>query len=675
MGRQVVETVLFDGYGGQIGTTIDGVDLWTGLPPEKISGPSCWMRLGVNAVYLLPRTALSGCKILGGEIRVNGHAETQFEHNTVDVSYAPLAEKMTASALSGASNPPAISNKYVVTWEHIDTFYGYEYVGQKITQVEECLRVLQNGFRIATEATTGDAFPAFFYDTVAENGTPMGPRFLVEVEYAAPEIWGFGPSGWIDVHKDNRFFWSIRYDSSDVIGSVSQSSASFQWKDGENGAVHEVILGAQNEYVVPANTFPKSGNLLWRVVVTANNGEVAENMDWTKLSAFDSIPVLKPITPVGEYIEARGSVRFAWSYSIETGSKQTAYEVQIKSDSMDWKTIASGQGAASEILVGAELIPAGTLQWRVRGANFDGVFSDWTTPATFVAIAAPTMPSLRVVEATPRPVIAWQGAGQQGYEAEIGDYYSGVVYGTQKEAKSSIYLPDGTVRARVRIVNEFGLWSEWAEIEFQVSNEPIAGNIVLTTRGGVDATLSWNVLADVDAYLIYRNGKLIGTTKNGTYKDRLFLGTADYFVRAVQDGSDFYVDSNASTAETKTEHVLISKYGGEWIDLEYSLTATPSVQTTTNSEVTLMRYMGRTYPMPEYSPQKSRLYKLNVAFKDMLEAAAFEALLGELVVVKDQYGNFVVGVMESVQKTQTAFFTSFSTTISQVDEAAYYEET
>lgn len=668
MGATAIETISFDGYASRLNVKDFGVEEWAETPVHIISTASAMSKSG-SVAYMLP-TTYSGLarKILNAEIQLKVWTGSNGSEPAT-MFLAPLAEEMSSASISGKAPPPAIGNKYLTTWP-VSTMNAVVPLDQAVTSFEDCKQICNNGFRISVD-NLPDGATAFFISPNMGGGV----AFKMEVEYVEPEVWGYGPSGWINVSKENRFFWSMRYPTTDVLGTLAQKAATFQWKDGNDGQIHEVKLTTQTEYVVPANTFPESENLLWRVILTADNGEVSSNMEWTKLSAFDSIPVLKPKAPVGEYIEARGSVRFAWSYSIETGSKQTAYEVQIKSDSMDWKTIASGQGDASEILVGAELIPAGTLQWRVRGANFDGVFSEWSTPATFVAIAAPTMPSLRVVEATPRPVIAWQGAGQQGYEAEIGDYYSGVVYGTKKEAKSRLYLPDGTVRARVRIVNEFGLWSEWAEIEFQVANEPIAGNVVLKTQGGTDAILSWNVLTDADAYLVYRNGKLIGTTKNGTYKDRLFLGTADYFVRAVQNGSDFYVDSNASTVETKTEHVLISKYGGEWIDLEYSLTATPSVQTTTNSEVTLMRYMGRTYPMPEYSPQKSRLYKLNVAFKDMLEAVAFEALLGELVVVKDQYGNFVVGVMESVQKTQTVFFTSFSTTISQVDEAAYYEET
>ena len=668
MGERLVETVTFDGYPARIKEDSFGNQDWL-VKPIHMNSMSQTLTEGF-VFYMLPPSGLGMARrVFKGEIQLLGFT-LSLGTETAKMSIAPLEEPMTAAALAGEDPPPAVGNKYLMDFP-VGAFGAASLVEQIVTDVNDCIKIRKNGMRISLEKLPEDSSGA----GIVSPGQRGEPKMLLEVEYIAPEVWSYGPAGWIDVTKETRFFWSMRYDDNDVIGYIAQEAADFRWKVGDSGEITTVKLYKHTEYVVPANTFPKSDGIYWQVVLKVTSGEVSSNMEWTKLSAFDSIPVLKPITPVGEYIEARGTVRFAWSYSIETGSKQTAYEVQIKSDSMDWKTIASGQGDASEILVGAELIPAGTLQWRVKGANFDGVFSEWSTPATFVAIAAPTMPSLRVVEATPRPVIAWQGAGQQGYEAQIGDYYSGVVYGTKKEAKSRLYLPDGTVQARVRIVNEFGLWSEWAEIEFQVANEPIAGNIVLTTRGEVDSTLSWNVLANVDAYLVYRNGKLIGTTKNGTYKDRLFLGTADYFVRAVQDGSDFYVDSNVSTAETKTEHVLISKYGGEWIDLEYSLTATPSVQTTTNSEVTLMRYMGRTYPMPEYSPQKSRLYRLNVAFKDMLEAAAFEALLGELVVVKDQYGNFVVGVMESVQKTQTAFFTSFSTTISQVDEAAYYEET
>lgn len=663
MGKQVVETIYFDGYAAFITTKSFGVEEWNGKPVRITSTTHSIDRMD-SVAYLLPKTSSNlGRKILGAELQLWAHTATNGTEQAT-MATAPLVEKMTSASIAGDAPPPATGNKYLSTFPGRD-LTGAGIVSQTFTSIEDCRLIYENGFRVSPEDLPAGAYAMF--NSPGQGGQPT---FLLNVEYLEPEVFGFGPAGWINVKKDTRFYWSMRYDTTDAIGTISQAAAKFQWKDGEGGTVHEVSLTTETEYTVPANTFPESGNLLWRVILTADNGESSSNMEWTKLSAFDSIPVLTPVSPVGEYIDASKRVRFEWAYSIDTGSKQTAYEVQVKGAS-DWETIASGTGDASSVEVLSDLIPSGTIQWRVRGANFDGVFSDWSVPATFVAIAAPKKPSVSVVSATPRPEISWQGAGQQGYEAQIGSYKTGVVYGTKKQVKSKIHLPDGKTVARVRIVNEFGLWSEWAEVEFEIANNPLDGSILLRVQGGKDALLSWNVLTSASAYQVFRNGKLIATTKNGSYKDSLCVGSVSYFVRAIQYLTDNYLDSKRVAVTVATDHVLIAPLGGEWIDLEYALTATPSVQTTTNSEVSLMRYYGRAYPMPEYSPHKSRIYRINVAFSDRAEANRFEALMGGLVAVKDQYGNFMVGVIESVQKTQSAFFTSFAATVSQVDEAAY----
>ena len=663
MGKQVVEKIYFLDYISQVVTKTFGEEEWK-YPPVRNDSFAFSLGMPDMYAYLVPTSHSDvGRKILGAKLQLVVHTATN-DTEPATVATAPLAEKMSDASKAGEAPPPAIGNKYLNIWP-IGQLATSTPLEQDFSSIEDCRLVYENGFRLSPEELPNDA--RVFCMSPGQGGQPV---LLMQVEYLEPEVFGFGPAGWINVKKDTRFYWSMRYDTTDAIGTISQTTAKFQWKDGEGGTVHEVSLTTETEYTVPANTFPESANLLWRVILTADNGEVSSNMEWTKLSAFDSIPVLTPVSPVGEYIDASKSVRFEWSYSIDTGSKQTAYEVQVKGAS-DWETIASGTGDASSVEVLSDLIPSGTIQWRVRGANFDGVFSDWSAPATFVAIAAPKTPSISVSSATPRPVITWQGAGQQGYEAQIGSYKTGVVYGTKKEVKSKVHLPDGKTVARVRIVNEFGLWSDWAEVEFEIANNPLDGSILLRVQGGKDALLSWNVLTSASAYQVFRNGKLIATTKNGSYKDSLCVGSVSYFVRAIQYFTDNYLDSKHMAVTIATDHVLIAPLGGEWIDLEYALTATPSVQTTTNSEVSLMRYYGRAFPMPEYSPHKSKIYRINVAFSDRAEANRFEALMGGLVAVKDQYGNFMVGVIESVQKTQNAFFTSFAATVSQVDEAAY----
>ena len=654
-------TVNFTGYSGLVKARDE--KQWD-VAPQAIYEPYLVMSSENAVLYLKPNSFQGGVqRITKATFQVYGNSFGPYSVPSALVSLGVMPEPFTLQSLQ--SGVPSVGNQYEMTFPYVDNPMSYELITVEMTDVDDIIRAINNGLAIRGINQNYNSI------NIPNPNQPGYTNIKVTTQSVVPEVWAYGPAGWIDVSKPTRFYWSFRYDPTNVMGELKQQSAVLRWKVGTNGQVTEIPLTTQTEYTFPANTFPRSSQIYWMVVVTGNNGESSSNMDWTNITAFDSIPTLTPVYPVGEYVEASKTVTFRWNYSIPTGTKQTSYEVQIQNDVGEWITVASGEDDSNSVTIDASVVPSGSSQWRVRGANYDGVFSEWSEPAAFVAISAPEAPIASVVSATPRPVIAWQSAGQQGYEAEIGDFKTGIVYGTSKQVKSDLYVPDGPVIARVRIVNEFGLWSDWSELAFTVSNDPIPGSISLNVQSGTDAVLSWTVAGAASSYLVYRNGKKIANVTGGSYTDRLHLGEAVYFVRAVQSDTDNYLDSNEASAFLSVDHTMISSLQGEWIDLEHSLTSLPSVQSTKSSAGYLMNYAGHTYPMPEFSPQLSRIYRINVAFSEKEKADTFDSLLGGLVIVKDQYGNFLVGLMESVQKAQNLFFTSYSAAISQVDEAAY----
>src|SRR5690606_13316941 len=119
-----------------------------------------------------------------------------------------------------------------------------------------------------------------------------------------------------------------------------------------------------------------------------------------------------------------------------------------------------------------------------------------------------------------RPVIMWQTQEQQIYEIEItGDtnYRTKTIpEALTREFKVPIYLDNGEYTARVRITNEYGLKSPWAEKSFTISVLKPDKPYITIYNSTFKVTISTD--SNLPSY-IYRDGDLIGDTVNGAYED------------------------------------------------------------------------------------------------------------------------------------------------------------
>jgi hypothetical protein len=53
---------------------------------------------------------------------------------------------------------------------------------------------------------------------------------------------------------------------------VKQSAAVVRWKAGANGEVQTINLTTETEYTLPANTLPKTSDIMWQVQLTSDDG-------------------------------------------------------------------------------------------------------------------------------------------------------------------------------------------------------------------------------------------------------------------------------------------------------------------------------------------------------------------------------------------------------------------
>ena len=280
-------------------------------------------------------------------------------------------------------------------------------------------------------------------------------------------------------------------------------------------------------------------------------------------------------------------------------------------------------------------------------------------------ISAPAAPEVWIESASPRPTVAWSAVGQLAFEVRTGSYSSGTIFGTDKSFKIPAYLPDGQTTVQVRVLGEYDLWSPYGQTSLTVANAG-SGEILLTAQAqSGDAALSWTVAENADRYQILRGGKLIAETTETSYLDPYSIGSVTYRVRAVLPGDD-YILSNSASVSLSVPCPRIRALDGGWIELDTYTTPLPSLQITATRDVALMQYAGHDYPIPEVSRHRTRTWIANPAFSDHAKAAAFEQLLGRVVYVKDQYGTEMTGIMASIQRMPSRFYTELTAVVQEI---------
>lgn len=510
------------------------------------------------------------------------------------------------------------------------------------------------------------AYSGMFGPAIDTSRSSAPPQLVLTLadEDAVPEVSGAPSGGYVNKHTDITLSWTSS--TPWTLAPIEQTDATVRWREGSSGTVHEIgSLGELTAYTLPADSVTGS-ELQWQVAVTYNSGAVVTT-PWYSLSTVEALSTAEIVRPKDTLVDASKPTSLEWRHVIATGTAQTAADLQTSTDGTAWSDLAQISGAANTYVVAAGTWTGGNRWWRVRTYNTDDAAGAWSAAAQISVVGGPAQP---VVACTsdPRPVISWQADGQQGYEAEIGGQSSGVVYGTNKRWQPPEFLPDGPATARVRVVNSYGLWSDWGEVSVEIAN-PVSGEDAfhLEAYAGRDVRLVWDPVSGAIAYEVYRDGALIGLTSETQFTDRASNGTAVWKIRALIGLG--YLDSVAVTATVSLRFPIVAADGGEWIELRYSTEPVPTAQTVHGQNVALLSVQGAAYPMMEASPYKTKTYAISAAFPRGVGPAAFEALLAKAVTLKDQYGRVVRGVMSSITTTASRFNYVCSAIVQEISDA------
>lgn len=451
----------------------------------------------------------------------------------------------------------------------------------------------------------------------------------------------------------------------------TQTGIAAIWRSDEGGEEHEIPMTdpTAQSLVIPVDTFGGLKQVQVRPKITTNNILTWIPDTWLTIKLEDATPVAVPTSPVGEPVNKDDAIVFHWNHVISTGSAQTKADLQRSTDGKTWSALATVTGAATIYTAPANTFASGTNFWRVRTYNADGIAGEWSAQAEFICIGAPDAPVVTIAADSPRPAVAWQVDGQLAYQVELaGQPVSSVYYGTEKTWTCPTYLQDGAYTVRVRVQNEYGLWSPWGETALQVVNVPGAA-IALTVDADDAARLTWQTTGSYDFFLIYRDGRLIGRTTERSFTDAASIGAVRYQVRGCYGSSANYGLSPEIAATVAVQYVTLSDMDtGAILPLPYSESAHRTTSRTRKQEIQAVQLAGRAYPVIERSEHMAQSISVACAFYTQEDCAALEEMLGHLVTVRTPEGRMITGCLAQLtERTDGGFYSVYTFSVDQAD--------
>ena len=497
--------------------------------------------------------------------------------------------------------------------------------------------------------------------TTSQGGTVTAAWSSFTVE--KPVISAMSPAAgaYTPKHVASIFSWDVQQQDKTMV-SVEQTRATIYWRTTGTTTTHSIaVSGSKKSHTVPAETF-SAESIDWMITaITAGN--LTATSAWLTVSTTEATPSCKPVAPSGIVIDATIVNRFSWQHIISTGTPQSKADLQWSADGTTWNTLATVTGENQYYDVPANKFTSGTKYWRVRTYNTDGTPSEWSDKAEFIAINAPSAPSIVIQSTGPRPRITWQTTEQEAYQLTLSSgYASGTVYGTEKAWRSPVYLADGSYTVRVRVQNKYGMWSEWSAAALPVSHTE-GEAITLTVTAGHEAALAWQTAGSYDFYLIERDGVAIARTTQKQYVDHTSIGSATYRVRGCYTESDNYGLSNTVTAEILPDTAMICDLeSGTWQRLPLSETILRTNRISRAATISTVHMSGLAYPVAERTEFRDMAMQISCAFtaKNRAAALALEALVGRLVCAKTTQGDMVTGYLAALDKNADAIMSRYS---------------
>jgi len=459
----------------------------------------------------------------------------------------------------------------------------------------------------------------------------------------------------------------------------------------------------KNQYIRLHTDDASNGHMMLFTSEGMNTGEYfrlasreSSNPPYWKV-VYEDVPpdAPTPTTPVGVYKDNTAIIRFEWEYNSSVGGEQKKFDLQWSSDGGEtWNTV-SQITKNTYYDMPANTLPSGNITWRVRCYNEYDEVGPYCEPVVFYAVGKPNITTVTSISTgTARPLVEWSAFQQQIYQLQI--IRDGVVvYDTgnmpsinAREHKVKTFLKDREYIAQVRIMNEYGLWSDWGQKTFTVSTTKPGQaefNIYNTVYGfmlRID-----NAPADIDYLLIYRAEKdsedyiCIAKLDPNTvqYVDNTVAINKQYkyFIRAVTT-SETFSDSITKLGTAIFQYSLLSVVSDleNPLILKYTRTLNLDRQENISLNGEIKNYSGRKSSIVEYSEFENNSLSLISRLKNWEDYEKFKQLVKrkETVLYRDNRGRKIYGNITSYQMSESTLgHIDISFTIIETDYAEEIE--
>ena len=389
-----------------------------------------------------------------------------------------------------------------------------------------------------------------------------------------------------------------------------------------------------------------------------------------------------PTEPIGSYKDSKKVIRFEWQYISDVGGTQKAYDLQWSADQINWTTI-SKTTSNTYYDMPADALPTGNIYWRVRTYNEYDEVGDYCTIQGFYAIGAPEAPHINTIPIdTSRPKISWGAFGQQSYQLQImlnSDlvYDSGIIpHASERQHKIKSWLADGSYIVKLRIMNEYGLWSEWGSTLVTISTAKPNKPALSVQPSEYGAELNINISGATEYYLIYRDGICIGKTTSNTYIDNAVQSGKEYiyYVRAVST-AETYQDSDSRLLQCSFRYAVIAPVSdlADIICFSRALNVSPKRTYSGTVGGSFAIYAGRKRPVWEPSENATASITMTYFLKTWADVEKLIALFEQnsTVLYRDFKGRKLYGVLGNLSENDERVGYTVSFAINEID---YNEE-
>lgn len=550
------------------------------------------------------------------EISFRDMQDSNYKGKTIDIGYA------TGYGLQYSNTTPTVEVAYINRSRPIED-YSFDGVVTKYSRAVDPNDILR----------------------IKDQRSSYPPTIIVEYEYNKP----VSPDNLAPDNTAVNPKLPIRFSWNSKINQIKyELEYNWQgWKKISN-------TSGDRYYILPAGTITQQeGDIPWRVRVAEESGVFS---NWTNaVLTIGSVPQPKPVitSPNGDYIEANKPVKFEWIFVPSSSETQKAYELSYNRGN-GWVTLSETTDK-QETTRDLRVDESRTIYWKLRVKNQYDEWSEWTDEASFQIVAKPTNPQIISVDNNNKPMIKWNAREQAAYVIEIEKddklvYTTGIIASTtDRSYQVPQILANGKYIIKILTMNSYGMKSQKISFTHIINPEPIEAPTCVVYNGKYCVT----VTTDTENGIILRDGKKIGTAKDGKFEDYTGINQKNYkySVRAIKN--NVYGDSESFIGKVNFQNentLAVLDKPEDFYRVIYNVDTAPVKSVSYRVQASEITLEGLEYPLVEYGETRQEEIEIEFLEQSKEELEHLKNLISQnkQIIYRDNRGVNYIGYVKGI---------------------------